>query len=62
MYYTGIIILKIAWIKCYINVLKRAGVNRKLLKVVKKRQLKFFDQVMKKDGIENLTVTGKIEE
>ena len=43
------------------NVLQRVGVGRQWLAEVKKRQMKFFGHVFRKDGIENLVVTGKIE-
>ena len=43
------------------SVFQRAEVGRQLLAEVKKRQMKFFGLVIRKDGIENLVFTGKIE-
>ena len=57
-------LLRVSWNDRETNesVLQRAGVRRQLLAEVKKRQMKFFGLVIRKDGIENLIVTGKIEE
>ena len=44
------------------SVLQRTGEERQLLAEVEKRQMKFLGHVIRKDGIENLVVTGKIEE
>jgi hypothetical protein len=54
--------LRISWIKKKTNdeVLKLAGMERSLLKAVKKKQLEFFGHVMRKRTIENLVTTGKI--
>ena len=43
------------------SVLQRARVGRQLLAKVKKRQMKFFGHIIRKDRIENQVVTGKIE-
>ena len=54
--------LKIPWTS-YINneeVLKRSGSQRKLLCIIRQRQLEFFGHLMRKEEIENLVVTGKI--
>ena len=54
--------LKIPWTSYTNNeeVLKRSGTQRKLLCTIRKRQLEFFGHVMRKEEIENLVVTGKI--
>ncbi len=40
--------------------LKRAGTKRNLLRAIRKRQLEFLGHVMRKEELENLSVTGKI--
>ena len=54
--------LKMPWISYTNNeeVLKRSGSQRKLLCITRKRQLEFFGYVMRKEEIEHLVVTGKI--
>ena len=37
------------------------GSRRELLAVLKKRQMTILDHVMRDDGLENLTMTGRIE-
>ena len=56
-------LLKVSWKDRETNesVLQRAGVGRQLQAEVKNIQMKFFRHVIKKDGIENLVVTGKIK-
>ena len=44
------------------EVLQRAGSKRKLLCNIRKRQLEFLGYVMRKEEIENLVVTGKIDD
>ena len=55
--------LKIPWISYTNNeeVLKRSGRQRKLLCIIRKRQLEFFDHVIRKEEMENLVVNGKKE-
>ena len=55
-------LLKISWKKKVTNVevLRRMGVKTKLLYQIKKRQLKFLGHIIRKDGIENNILTGKI--
>lgn len=43
------------------EILRRVGVERGLLKTIRKRQMEFFGYVMRKIGMEPLAVTGKIE-
>ena len=43
------------------EVLQRAGVERKLIGEIRTRQLRFLGHVIRKDGLENLALTGKIE-
>jgi len=43
------------------EVLKRAGTKRTLLSTIRRRQLEFLGDVVRKEGLENLVLTGKIE-
>ncbi|XP_071959530.1 uncharacterized protein [Antedon mediterranea] len=43
------------------DVLIRAGVCRKLLKGIRIRQMRFMGHVLRKGGLENLALPGKIE-
>ena len=43
------------------NVLRRANVNHKVLSNIRIRQLKFLGHLLRKEGLENLSLTGKIE-
>ena len=56
--------LKIPWTDHVTNeeVLKKIGTERKLLLAVRKRQLEFLGYVMRKESLENLTLTlhGKL--
>ena len=54
--------MRISWTERMTNkeVLERAGIKRFLLKAIRKRQLEFLGHVMRKEGLENLSVTGKI--
>ena len=56
-------ILKVSWTERVSNdeVLRRAGVERSLLKSIRKRQLEFLGHIMRKEGLENLSITGKID-
>ena len=55
--------LKIPWTGHVTNeeVLKKIGTKRKLLPTIRKRQLEFLGHVMRKESVENLTLTGRIE-
>ena len=55
-------ILRISWTEHITNeeVLRRMGARRKLMNNIRKRQLQFLGHVMRKEGLENLTLTGKI--
>jgi len=55
--------LRISWTERVTNeeVLRRAGVKRTLMKVIRKRQMQFLGHVMRCKGLENLVLTGKIE-
>ena len=43
------------------EVLKRAGTGMKLILEIRTKQMRFLGHLMKKDGLENLALTGKIE-
>ena len=43
------------------EVLKKTGTERKLLQTVRRQQLEFLGQVMRKESLENLTLTGRID-
>ena len=55
--------MRISWTEHATNeeVLTRAQTERRLLKTIRKTQLEFLGHVMRKEGLENLTMTGKIE-
>ena len=42
------------------EVLTRAGVQRKMIREMLIRQLKFMGQITRNEGLENLALTGKI--
>jgi len=44
-----------------LEVLRAAGVQRTLMKTIRQRQLDFFGHVTRRQGIEALAVTGKVE-
>ena len=54
--------MRISWTERITNVevLERAGTKRYLLRIIRKRQLEFLRHVMRKEELENLSVTGKI--
>src|SRR5262245_377379 len=56
--------LYISWTQHIINevVLRSAGTIRRFAKVVRRRQLEFFGHIMRNEGLENLTLTGKIRD
>ena len=43
------------------EVLKRAGTGMKLILEIRTKQMRFLGHLMRKDGSENLALTGKIE-
>jgi hypothetical protein len=55
--------LRISWTDKITNeeVMFRAGVDRQLMRSIRRRQLEFFGHVMRKGALEQLVVTGKIE-
>jgi len=54
---------RVSWTDHVANeaVLRKAGREKSLLKCIRKRQMQFLGHIMRKDGLENLTITGKIE-
>ena len=56
-------ILRISWTERVSNedVLRRADVEKKLIKLVRKRQLSFLGHIYRKDDLERAVLTGKIE-
>ncbi|MGX9987587.1 reverse transcriptase domain-containing protein [Soonwooa purpurea] len=55
--------LRISWTQHVSNyeVLRRMQTKRRLMLDIRKRQLKFLGHVMRKEGLENLILTGRIE-
>lgn len=55
--------MKIPWTARRSNteVLEMVGEERKLMRVVRLRQMNFFGHVMRREGMENLIVTGMVE-
>ena len=55
--------MSIPWTNKLTNeeVLQRAGVERKLIGEIRTRQMRFLGHVIRKDGLENLALTGKME-
>ena len=47
--------------ECNEDVLSRAQGKRKLMNDIRVRQLNFLGHIIRKDGLENLTMTGRIE-
>ena len=43
------------------EVLQRTGTGMKLILEIRTKQMRFLGHVMRKDGLENLVLTGKIE-
>ena len=56
--------LRISWIDKVSNeeVLRKARVKRNLMKVIRKKQMQFLGHAMRSKGMQNLMLTGKIEE
>lgn len=42
------------------NILETTGEERELMKIIRERQLGFWGHVMRQDGLENLSITGRI--
>ena len=55
--------MRIPWTDKLTNeeVLQRAGVERKLIGEIRTRQMRFLRHMFRKDGLENLALTGMIE-
>ena len=55
--------MRIPWVDRVRNkdVLRRAGTHRKLIKDIRVRQLRFLGHVIRKEGLEDLALTGKID-
>ena len=55
--------MKIPWTDrvCNEEVLSRAHVKRKMINDIRVGQLNFFGHTIRKDGLENLAMTGKME-
>ncbi len=55
--------LKVTWYShtTIEEVLRRAGYEKYLVMTIRRRQLEFFGHVMRKEGLEELFITGKIE-
>ena len=56
-------ILRISWtdMKSNTQVLQMAGIERSLMKTIKRRQLEFLGHILRKDELEKLVLCGKIE-
>ena len=56
-------ILRISWTekKTNVEVMTAAGVQRELMKTIQQQQLNFLGHVMRRHGLENLAVTGKVD-
>jgi len=56
-------LLRISWTEKKTNeeVLQQAGLQRTLMKTIRKRQLEFFGHANRKEGLEKLVLCGKIE-
>jgi len=54
--------LKIAWTEKKTNekVLRMANTKRSLMETIRRRQLDFFGHVMRRNGLENIAITGKV--
>ena len=55
--------MKISWTDRVSNemVLHRAGTKRELMKMIRKRQLRFLGHVMRLQQLESVCVTGRVE-
>ena len=54
--------LRISWtdLKTNDEILALAGERRNLMNIIRKRQLRVFGHVMRRDGLENFVTTGII--
>ena len=54
--------MRILWTDHLTNeVLRKAKTERSLIKTIRKRQLQFLGHIMRKEGLENLMLTGYID-
>ena len=55
--------LKVSWTERRTNeeILEMADVEREIISTIKKRQMRFLGHVMRRNGLENLCITGKLE-
>ena len=55
--------LKVSWTEKKTNqeILVKANTRRKLMQTIRKMQLEFFGHIMRKNGLEKLVTTGKVE-
>ena len=56
-------ILKVSWTSHQINeeILKRMNTTGTLRKTIRQRQIRFFGHLIRKDGMESLSIMGKID-
>ena len=56
------VMLRVRWTesRSNVNILEAIGSRRELLVVLRKRHMSFLGHVIRADGLENLTMTGKI--
>ena len=56
--------MKLSWVDHVTNeeVSRRAGTQRKIMKTIRKRQVEFLGHVMRKEGSEELMLTGRVNE
>ena len=56
--------MKISWVDDTTNedVSQRAGTGLKIMKTIRKRQVEFLGHVMRKEGSEELMLTGRVNE
>lgn len=56
-------LMRLSWVEHVSNAeaLSIAGVEKGLLKTIRKRRYNFLGHMMRKEGLEHLVVTGKIE-
>ena len=58
-----VMLVMVSWTEHVTNeeVLTRAGTKRELMMTIRQRQLRFLGHVMRKNELENVVLTGKIE-
>lgn len=50
---------KISWVDRVRNeVLERMGLDKRMIKAIRKKQLKFVGRIIREEGLENLILTG----